>query len=251
MANGGAQVREDVPVSSEQQEASERGPGRSRPGPGEEAADAGGLMASRRVPAETRPHGPEMSRLRLHSPYTAYHESGHAVAFWYHGVRFRYVTLEPRIPGNAGHVYGVRLREAGDPTGLATQMRFAAAGEIAYGRISRSSHVSSDRELLSRFRRAAAEPEDPFLTVDEREFARAGLRRDAMLTASYPDQIAGPASWLSIWRDTEELIRGTLWPAVYAVAWEMVFSSRALTYAEVATIAAAGLAQAGSEIRAG
>jgi len=68
-----------------------------------------------------------------------------------------------------------------------------------------------------------------------------------MLSVEDAGQAIGPSAWLGIWRDTEQLIRVTLWPAVYAVAWEMVFSSRALTYPEVALIAEAGMAQAGAE----
>jgi hypothetical protein len=210
-------------------------------------SDSYRLSGFRPVPSESRPRGPEMSRPRLHSPYTAYHEAGHAVAFWHHGVPFRYATLEPRIPGNAGHVYGIRLRPAVDSDGLAKEMRFAAAGDIAYGRIMRSSQVPADAPLLRRFIRAAANPEDPFLSADERNFISAALRRDAMLSVEDAGQAIGPSAWLGIWRDTEQLIRVTLWPAVYAVAWEMVFSSRALTYPEVALIAEAGMAQAGAE----
>jgi hypothetical protein len=222
------------------------------PGPcPERLSDSYGPSGFRPVPSESRPRGPEMNRPRLHSPYTACHEAGHAVAFWHHGVPFRYVTLEPRIPSNAGHVYGVRLRPAVDSDGLAREMLFAAAGDIAYGRIMRSSGVPADGTLFRRFTRAAANPEDPFLSVDQRNFISAALKRDAILSAEDPSRVIGPSAWLGIWRDTEQLIRVTLWPAVYAVAWEMVFSSRALTYPEVAVIAETGMAQAGAESRDG
>jgi len=62
----------------------------------------------------------------------------------------------------------------------------------------------------------------------------AGLKRDAKLQ---PTTAVGRRyhDWPTNWRDTEQLIG--LWPAVYAVAWEMAFSSRRLTYPQIAAIA--------------
>jgi hypothetical protein len=226
--------------------------GSSTPGLGcrsssDESPDRSLRSALLRVPSESRPRGPEMDRPRLHNPHSAYHEAGHAVAFWHFGIRFRYATLKPRDPEHFGHVYGVRLRETEDPGQLAIQMQVAAAGDIAYGRIMRLTPVPTNEHLLRKFSWAAANLHDSRLGVDEHRFISTALRRDSKITTD-DTRSTGPASWLNVWRDTEQLIRLTLWSAVYAVAWEMVFSSRALTHAEIAAIARAGMAQDNPEM---
>jgi hypothetical protein len=182
-----------------------------------------------------------MARPRLHDPTSAYHEAGHAVAFWHHGIRFRYVTLSPRNAAHGGHVYVGRRAEISDPAKMRIEMQLAAAGEIAYGRMFRLRSVSDDDTLLRRFARMAADPASPWLDEDMRNFARMGGDMDAALRAAVPDTVTGPLAWLAIWRDTEHLIRNQLWPAVYAVAWELVFSRHGFTYAEVSAMAVAAL----------
>lgn len=200
------------------------------------------------MPSDTRPRGPEMDRPRLHNPSTAYHEAGHAIAFWHHGIRFEYVTLRPRNPANSGHLYA-RRSDAEDPAGMEVEMHLWAAGDVAHGRIFRLTAVPTDQELLRRFSRHAANPDDPWLSVDQSRFIKTALKRDAAIQASDPLATVGPESWLRIWRDTEQMIRHDLWPAVYAVAWEMVFSSRALTCPEIAEIAEIAMRQHAADFR--
>jgi hypothetical protein len=120
---------------------------------------------------------------------------------------------------------------------MEVEMHLWAAGDVAHGRIFRLTPVPTHQELLRRFTQHAANPDDPWLSVDESRFIKTALKRDAAIRASDPQATVGPESWLRVWRDTEHMIRHDLWPAVYAVAWEMVFSSRALTYPEIAEIA--------------
>ena len=50
------------------------------------------------------------------------------MVLWRYGIRFRYVTLRPRVPGHAGHVYiGGGLRELVTEDELETEMRICAA----------------------------------------------------------------------------------------------------------------------------
>lgn len=105
----------------------------------------------------------------------------------------------------------------------------------------RSSQVPAGKALLRRFSRAAAQSRGPFLSVDERNFISAALKRDA--APSVRDRAgtlapACPASGMTL------STSGLLWPAVYTVAREMVFSSRVLTYPQVALTAEVGMAQA-------
>jgi hypothetical protein len=53
--------------------------------------------------------------------------------------------------------------------------------------------------------------------VDVRDFADMGRARDAEFRNAGLDEI-GSASWVPVWLDAEEMIRGSLWPAVQAVA---------------------------------
>jgi hypothetical protein len=73
---------------------------------------------------------------------------------------------------------------------------------------------------------------------------RVGLERDAEVLADDSRALTGPAAWLVVWRAAEDLIRVQLWPAVYAVAWELAASPHALTFADVAEVSAIALEQA-------
>ena len=65
-------------------------------------------------------------------------------------------------------------------------------------------------------------PVEDCLTEDYLAFAKWGLERDAEIRKTQPDAVVGPASWLPIFRETEQLIRGELWPAVQAVGEKLV-----------------------------
>lgn len=201
---------------------------------------------TRRVPAETAPPDPLLDRPRLHQPSTAYHEAGHAVLLWHYGIHFRYVTLRPRNPGHAGHVYTGRRRNLDGLADLEKEMHVCAAGQLAQDWIFRMNRTSpSDSDILNRLARAADHPDSPWLDDDTRNFVLMGAELDAVALAADSAVAAGAAGWLRIWREAETLVHGELWPAVYAVAWEMVVSSRALTFADIAEIAAAAIAASG------
>lgn len=198
---------------------------------------------TRRVPSELPPRDPRMDLPRLLDPSHAYHEAGHAVVFCHYGIRFRYVTLRPRLPGNAGHVYVGRRRILRTIDEIENMMQATAAGTIAEQWIFRLRRVPATEESLLRgLTAAAADPASPWLAEDTRNFVRLGAGRDDDLLATSPDALTGPEAWLAVWREAERVVM-ELWPAVYATAWEMVFSSRALTYAEVAEISGTALEQ--------
>jgi hypothetical protein len=88
-----------------------------------------------------------MDRPRLHNPSSAYHEAGHAVVLWHHGIRFRYVTLRPRITRHAGHVYTDRQL-----TTLASRTRPKTSARLIKRQLGLSSGPgrSSSASLLTR-----------------------------------------------------------------------------------------------------
>ncbi len=53
--------------------------------------------------------------------------------------------------------------------------------------------------------------------------------------------LAGPISWVQVWRDAEQLIRVELWPAVQAVAEDLRASTRDLDFDAVAAIASSAM----------
>ena len=199
-------------------------------------------LLSRPLPNERQPNGAGRDRQRLNNPHFAYHEAGHAVVFWHHGIRFRYVTMRPRALGHGGHVYVGKFLKFRDAAGWRVAMQLAAAGEIGAGRISRPRDVPDDLSLLNRFTRAAENPEDPWLVEDMRHFISAAKKMDAALLAADSDAVVGPVAWRNVWRDTETLVRDELWPAVYALAWELVYNRHRFTYDEVGAIATTALA---------
>jgi hypothetical protein len=172
-----------------------------------------------------RPH-----RLGRH---VALHEAGHAVAYWHHGLSFRYVTMRPRQPGV---VAGVRTypRVNDTPAKLIACMGIAAAGRIAQFHCF-SSIPRDDAALLAQFAQAAAmKSPASYWDADIRQFVDAGKALDGHGCGP-----TGPDGWLHIWRGAEEKITGDLWPAVEAVGSKLMVSTHRLTYGEVAEIAAA------------
>jgi hypothetical protein len=172
-----------------------------------------------------------------------YHEAGHAVAFWHYGIRLRYVTMRPPVgSGHAGQTVTVdRAEITGDE--IDTEMRCAAAGEIAQTRVFTTRAVPTDDSLIRRFTRdAATVTANPDSAVnDGLIFAKLGLARDDEIRDIAPDTIIGPASWVPVWREAEQLIRFELWPAVEAVAEELRRCTIQLSHEDVDALAAAGL----------
>jgi hypothetical protein len=87
----------------------------------------------------------------VNEPLWCYHEAGHAVAFWHYGIRLRYVTMRP--PVDSGHAGQTVLVDRGEITGpeIETEMRCAAAGEIAQTRVFTSHPVPTYDSLIRRF----------------------------------------------------------------------------------------------------
>ena len=72
---------------------------------------------------------------------------------------------------------------------------------------------------------------------DDTIFAQAALARDNEISEVDPDAATGPASWVRVWRQAEQLIRVELWPAVRAVAEELRRRPDTLGDADVAALA--------------
>jgi len=170
---------------------------------------------------------------RQFARHVALHEAGHAVAYWDHGLSFRYVTMRPRQPGVVALVKPYpRVNDT--PAKLIACMEIAAAGRIAQFHCF-SSAPRDDAALLAQFAQAAAmKPPASYWDPDIRQFVGAGKALDEHQCGP-----TGPDGWLRIWRGAEEKITGGLWPAVEAVGSKLMVSTRSLTYGEVAEIAAA------------
>lgn len=165
---------------------------------------------------------------------TAKHEAGHAVAYWSHGWRFRYVTMRPRVEGVHACVRMYGPRACDTPAKLMTSMECAAAGRIAQFQM--SSDAANDQFLRMEFTRIAGPPFlETYRDVDMRQFVGCGRVLDG-----YAVQPVGPDGWLEIWHSAESKIK-ELWPAVMAVAGELTISPRRLSYADVSAIASAAL----------
>jgi hypothetical protein len=180
----------------------------------------------------------EMSRSSNREPglvETARHEAGHAVAYWHHGWHFRYVTMRPSAENIHACVRMHGRRVSNTPAKLITTMECAAAGRIA--QLLMTSDAAGDQLLKQEFERIARLASlDSYEDVDMREFVGAGRALDW-----YAVRKTGADGWLEIWHDAESKIRGQLWPAVMAVAAELMISSRRLTYREISVIASAAL----------
>jgi hypothetical protein len=170
-----------------------------------------------------------------------YHEAGHAVAFWHYGIELEYVTMRP--PPGSGHGGQTKTVDRTSISGinnLENEMRCAAAGSIAQTRVFRLKQVPSEEALMREFRRNAewvrAHPETPAFD-DGTIFARTALARDEAMSTANPEAPVGPATWVTVWREAEDLIRVRLWPAVQAVAEELRRREQSLTNADVAEIA--------------
>ena len=183
-------------------------------------------------------------RLRIHSMTHCYHEAGHAVAFWHHGIEIEYVTMNSSNPGHSGETKTVD-HETASLAQIEAEMQCAAAGEIAAKSLSLLSKERTDDGLIQLFTRyARGLPEDPNLWVtDGLIFAGMGLKRDAEIRKAAKDAAIGPETWLPIFREAERLIEDELWLAVKAVAYELTRSTVDLCNENIAIIAATALKQ--------
>jgi hypothetical protein len=180
-------------------------------------------------------------RRREHAIISCYHEAGHAVMAWYHGIKILYVTMTPADD----HAHsGLTATADDDIIGLAeteARMQVAAAGEIAANWRLPVPEELTDDSLLRRFardERVIADSDIPRFN-DRLIFAWWGRTRDEVIRNAAPDEASGPASWLPIFRDAKQLIHGDLWPAVEAVAEDLSWSTSDLSYEDVATLATA------------
>lgn len=180
-----------------------------------------------------------------HHPKYCHHEAGHAVAFWAHGIGIEYVTVNSSNPGHSGETKTVD-HEVASLAPIETEMKCAAAGEIAARALSKFRNELPDDGLIECFARDAARfTEDPSLpTNDGLRFAELGLARDIEIRKAAPDADTGPATWLPVFRKAERLIEVELWPAVQAVAYELIRNPDDLHNKDVAALAAAALSHA-------
>ena len=206
-----------------------------------------GYAVASLLPAPAEPGGTEVARPYINDGHAAYHEAGHAVAFWHYGIKLRCVTLRP--PADSGHQAQTVTVDRGEITGmveLENEMKCAAAGDIAQRRVFVTHRVPTDYELIRKFEVAVAQvtthPDIP--DEDDRALAKAGLARDDEIREACADVVTGPAGWLRVWREAEQLIRVDLWPAVRAVAEELRRTERDLLDADVAALAGASMGAA-------
>jgi hypothetical protein len=182
-------------------------------------------------------------RRREHAIIDCYHEAGHAVMAWYHGIKILYVTMAPA--GDHTHT-GLTATADDDVTALPqaqARMQVAAAGDIAANWRLPVPEELTDDSLLRRFahdERVVADSDFPRFN-DRLIFAWWGRVRDEMIRNATPAEADGPASWLPIFRDAEQLIRSDLWPAVAAVAEALSWSTSDLSHDDVATLATTAL----------
>ncbi len=175
-----------------------------------------------------------------------YHEAGHAVMAWHHGIEILNVTITPADGGQTGQT----VTADDDVTGLAqteARMQVAAAGEIAENWRYPVPEELTDDSLLRRFahdERVVADSDFPRFN-DRMIFAWWGRIRDEAIRNTAPDEATSSASWLPIFREAEQLIRGELWPAVEAVAEELSWSTSDLGHEDVAALATTALERAG------
>jgi hypothetical protein len=186
---------------------------------------------------------PEQARQYAVEDVVCYHEAGHAVAFWHYGVELRYVSARPTADGaHRGQTVTVDRAPPAGVAELETEMKCAAAGDIAQKRLFPDHRLPADGELTRGFEvlpaRLNSEPE--LAVEDTADFVRFGRDRDDEIRSAGADAPTGPAGWLRIWREAEQLIRVELWPAVEAVAEELRRSEH-LGGADVAALAKAAM----------
>jgi len=128
------------------------------------------------------------------------------------------------------------------------EMRCAVARVIAESKLLAPREKLTDDLLIRHFKRGAEKidtdpdlPVEDCLTEDYLAFAKWGLERDAEIRKTQPDAVVGPASWLPIFRETEQLIRGELWPAVQAVGEKLSWSTVDLRDEDVGALASRAL----------
>lgn len=166
-----------------------------------------------------------------------YHEAGHAAMFAYYRVPISYISIKPDPKdGYGGMVVIAAEPSSTDRHELEAWMRSAAAGRIAANH-RQGLRVPANGEVLSILVAAeedlAKTPDNP-KHDDLRSFAILGLHRDELHSERLSE--VGPASWVSIWLETESLIRGRLWPAVCALSdklWAIADASTGKKIAEI------------------
>jgi hypothetical protein len=170
---------------------------------------------------------------------TIYHEAGHAAAFWCYGIPLRYVSIRPDL----AHGYGGMAVTAVEPPDkglpeLEKWMRASAAGQVAKNhRCGIATPKTTD--LITKFHRVIADmndnPDRPG-HHDMRNFAYLGLRRDTEIRETGTGVETGPEGWTLIWLDAEQLIRSKLWPAVQAIADELLTIANAHVGQDISTL---------------
>jgi hypothetical protein len=138
-------------------------------------------------------------------------------------------------------------REITDLAQIEAEMRCAVAGQIAESEFlptrEKLRAERTDNSLIRRFKRNAEQAtEDPNLPDnDDLIFAKMGIARDSEIRQNDPDAATGPASWIPVYREAEQLIRDELWPAVQAVGEELSRSTANLRDEDIAALATAAL----------
>ncbi|MGO8959179.1 MAG: hypothetical protein ACLQFR_17710 [Streptosporangiaceae bacterium] len=150
------------------------------------------------------------------------------------------MTVNSPNPGHCGETKTVD-HEIASLAQIEAEMKCAAAGEIAARARSKFREELPDDGLIACLTRDAARfTEDPSLPKnDGLRFAELGLARDSGLRKAAPDAATGPATWLPIFREAERLIEVEIWPAVQAVAYELIRNPDDLHNEDVAALATA------------
>lgn len=189
-------------------------------------------------------------RRREHAIISCYHEAGHAVMACHHRIKVLYVTM---TPADDCVDTGLTATVNDDVTGLPeaeARMQVAAAGDIAANRRLPVREELTDDSLQRRFahdERVIADFDFPRFN-DRLIFAWWGRARDEMIRNATPAEASGPTSWLPIFRDAEQLVRGNLWPAVAAVAEELSWSTSDLSHEDIAALATTALDEPPNDI---
>jgi hypothetical protein len=173
-----------------------------------------------------------------------YHEAGHAVAYWHYGVELQCVRAVPTADdAHQGGIQTVARLPVTGVTELENEMRCDAAGDIAQRRLFPTHRTPTDPELLRGWGVFPAKLRDhPELAVEDTAcFLRNGRARDEEVRNEDTGALTGPMEWLRIWREAERLIRDEVWPAVEAIAGELLRSDRGLSNADVVALAEAAL----------
>lgn len=171
---------------------------------------------------------------------TIYHEAGHAAAFWHYHIPIQYVSLRPDFTkGYGGMVVTAESPPTAGQTELRNWMHASAAGQIAEANCQGRPRLTYD-DLLTRFRRAAADianAPDPPRHDDMRNYAGLGILRDrqAEKETDKPPE-TGPATWITVWLEAEQLVRDQLWPAIKAIAGRLLATVNAHVGQDVATL---------------